>query len=616
MENKNQEVELIIRKAGRNYLQRLDLSNKNLSFIPIQLYELRKLLYLDLSNNKISKIDKEIEKLSYLKELNLSNNNLNDLPKEIIKIESLEIINLKDNPIYSMIGGDFSSKWRDELKNFMENNVGLGSKKTQLKPIELKKEEGFSKTGMKANLNMNINFSNLKSSNNANLLEKIEKRQRPETSLPNSRLINPNKSNANSQDPSAITAKSNLINQINNNELHEIKDIKVLINKSNQNNLSNAHASKVNKTTHNTHKNQQSSINANINNTNKQIYNDEFEEGGEYENCGFDDSNNLLNSVELKKDSKEIEKIINEDKDKDKDKNKEEKKDKYKFFKKEDENPILSKKSKVELFEDNSNLSAQVKKLSKTLMTLNSSISNKSKLIEELNIKNERMNNENSELKKRIEELEKEKGKEKERKKESCNFNSKNDSENNSSQKPKTRGREDWMAEVHNANNQKNISSSNTNTNKENSSSTTTTDENSALLLKEQTANKRLRGEVERLNEKLNNIMITKGNNPSKSNVKEILLDEVSIENKIGEGGFAVINKGKWMFLDVAVKVIFDPKITDDLLDEFNNEIKMLSFLRHPNIVTLLATCKKPKLAILTEHVPRGSLFDILHKQK
>jgi len=78
-----------------------------------------------------------------------------------------------------------------------------------------------------------------------------------------------------------------------------------------------------------------------------------------------------------------------------------------------------------------------------------------------------------------------------------------------------------------------------------------------------------------------------------------------------------MIYKAKWLCTDIAVKLIFDPKITEDLLEEFNNEIKMLSYLRHPNIILLIGTCNKPqKLAIITEYIEQGSLFDILHKSK
>jgi len=45
-------------------------------------------------------------------------------------------------------------------------------------------------------------------------------------------------------------------------------------------------------------------------------------------------------------------------------------------------------------------------------------------------------------------------------------------------------------------------------------------------------------------------------------------------------------------------------------MDEINNEIEMLSILRHPNIVLLMAvSTKPPNLIIATEYIGGGSLF-------
>lgn len=43
----------------------------------------------------------------------------------------------------------------------------------------------------------------------------------------------------------------------------------------------------------------------------------------------------------------------------------------------------------------------------------------------------------------------------------------------------------------------------------------------------------------------------------------------------------------------------------------------MLSLLRHPNIVLLMACCTKPpNLVIATEYISGGSLYHLLHKTK
>lgn len=72
-----------------------------------------------------------------------------------------------------------------------------------------------------------------------------------------------------------------------------------------------------------------------------------------------------------------------------------------------------------------------------------------------------------------------------------------------------------------------------------------------------------------------------------------------------------------WWGTDVAIKIIFDPVMTDDLLAEITNEVWMLSILWHPNIVLLMGVSSKPpNMAIVFEKVSKGCLFDILHLHK
>jgi hypothetical protein len=54
----------------------------------------------------------------------------------------------------------------------------------------------------------------------------------------------------------------------------------------------------------------------------------------------------------------------------------------------------------------------------------------------------------------------------------------------------------------------------------------------------------------------------------------------------------------------VAIKKIFDPRLTDELLQEIQNEIVMTSILRHPNIAILMGVIPNiPDMYIVFEHV-------------
>lgn len=47
------------------------------------------------------------------------------------------------------------------------------------------------------------------------------------------------------------------------------------------------------------------------------------------------------------------------------------------------------------------------------------------------------------------------------------------------------------------------------------------------------------------------------------------------------------------------------------------NEVTMLSKFRHPNIVLMMGICSvPPKLCIVMEYMPEGSLYDLLFKRK
>ena len=75
------ELTLLLRRAKRNNETKIDLSGKEISFIPNDIYSLSKVEILDLSNNRITSLGEKITQLSNLKVLDLSGNSIMDLPK-------------------------------------------------------------------------------------------------------------------------------------------------------------------------------------------------------------------------------------------------------------------------------------------------------------------------------------------------------------------------------------------------------------------------------------------------------------------------------------------------------------------------------------------------------
>eukprot|EP01112_Ceratiomyxa_fruticulosa_P014571 TRINITY_DN4189_c0_g3_i1.p1 TRINITY_DN4189_c0_g3~~TRINITY_DN4189_c0_g3_i1.p1 ORF type:complete len:481 (-),score=105.34 TRINITY_DN4189_c0_g3_i1:104-1546(-) len=92
---------------------------------------------------------------------------------------------------------------------------------------------------------------------------------------------------------------------------------------------------------------------------------------------------------------------------------------------------------------------------------------------------------------------------------------------------------------------------------------------------------------------------------------------EVVFEKKIGEGGYGKVYKGVWAGTKVAIKKLRASTKQEDEYSEFFDEVRIMSKLRHPNILQFLGACvQSPHMFILTEFMDRGSLFDIIHDEK
>ncbi|KAE9603823.1 hypothetical protein Lal_00001669 [Lupinus albus] len=95
----------------------------------------------------------------------------------------------------------------------------------------------------------------------------------------------------------------------------------------------------------------------------------------------------------------------------------------------------------------------------------------------------------------------------------------------------------------------------------------------------------------------------------------EISWDDLRIKECVGAGSFGTVHRAEWHGSDVAVKVLTVQEFEDDQMKEFLREVAIMKRVRHPNVVLFMgAVTKRPHLSIVTEYLPRGSLFRLIHR--
>lgn len=95
----------------------------------------------------------------------------------------------------------------------------------------------------------------------------------------------------------------------------------------------------------------------------------------------------------------------------------------------------------------------------------------------------------------------------------------------------------------------------------------------------------------------------------------EIQWEDLDIGERIGIGSYGEVYRADCNGTEVAVKKFLDQDFSGDALAQFKSEVEIMLRLRHPNVVLFMgAITRSPHFSILTEFLPRGSLYKLLHR--
>lgn len=103
-----------------------------------------------------------------------------------------------------------------------------------------------------------------------------------------------------------------------------------------------------------------------------------------------------------------------------------------------------------------------------------------------------------------------------------------------------------------------------------------------------------------------------------RASLLEIQRDEITIAERLCNGSFSVVYEGQWRSSHIALKILRCIS-GGSAFDSLEEDLDLLSQLRHPRILTLMGVCtnlNRPEgnVALVMEYMEKGSLYSILHE--
>ena len=123
--------------------------------------------------------------------------------------------------------------------------------------------------------------------------------------------------------------------------------------------------------------------------------------------------------------------------------------------------------------------------------------------------------------------------------------------------------------------------------------------------------------EEENNNNNNNNSENNNKNNQSQISKKWIIdHKEITIKNKVGEGGSGVIYQAVWNEIKVAAKKLHDDNFAPSDLNEFYEEAKVAVNLHFKHVVLFYGVTQSAPYYLVMEYMAKGSLADLLSKEE
>ncbi|EFP08429.1 CRE-PAT-4 protein [Caenorhabditis remanei] len=93
-------------------------------------------------------------------------------------------------------------------------------------------------------------------------------------------------------------------------------------------------------------------------------------------------------------------------------------------------------------------------------------------------------------------------------------------------------------------------------------------------------------------------------------------VSSLNLITKIAESHSGELWRGKWQGNDIVARILNVQEVTARISRDFQTEFPALRIFAHPNICAVLAAANQPpNLVVISQYMPFGSLYNVLHEQ-